>query len=299
MFIRARKFPPDRVSTLLVRTAPEIHEGAEGKHSFRLGRVSKSHLRPAVPHTPMVRGEGDTEREGEGASQSWQVGARGAGGSPGEKRRRNLDGPEDDAGAVSPRWHLKTRSGPLARTLFWRCSEELFADGEGAPAVPPSSAAIPCVGALTRPPSTVTVPAVQSTPEPEGGGQKSSGNPAISAVQARCTNSKSQTPPYNPICNGFFAKLSPNQHRSPAKPSFPACISPNRLAPPGPPRLRSLGHAVVACDSAGRSPTRFPGAGQEQAELQALLKAAQCVGAVVLTSGSVRSTVKPASALLL
>jgi hypothetical protein len=38
---------------------------------------------------------------------------------------------------------------------------------------------------------------------------------------------------------------------------------------------------------------------QEQAELQALLKAAQCEGAVVLTSGPVRRTVKPASALLL
>ena len=229
--------------------------------------------------------EGETEREGEGAPQSWQGGARGAGGSPGEKRRRNPDGPDDDVGEFRKGRHLKTRSGPLARPLFWRCSEELFADGEGAPAAPPRPAALPCVDTFTRPPSSV--PAVQSTPEPEGSGQKSSGNPATSAGPARCTSSKAQTPPYNPICNGFFAKLSPYHPRSTANPSFPKCISPNRLAGLRP----ALSQATTAWPEEAIR--------QEQAELQALLKAAQCEGAVVLTSGHVRRTVKPASALLL
>ena len=226
--------------------------------------------------------EGETEREGEGAPQSWQGGARGAGCSPGEKRRRNPDGPDDDVGEFRKGRHLKTRSGPLARPLFWRCSEELFADGEGAPAAPPRPAALPCVDTFTRPPSSV--PAVQSTPEPEGSCQKSSGNPATSAGPARCTSSKAHTPPYNPICNGFFAKLSPNPHRSLPKPSFPTCISPNRWA------------GLLL-----QTKTAWPkeAVKQEQAELQALLKAAQCEGAVELTSGSVRSTVKPASALVL
>jgi hypothetical protein len=226
--------------------------------------------------------EGDTEREGAGARQSWLGGLRGAGDSPGEKRRRNPDGPEDDACAVSPRTHLRTRSGPLTRTQIWRCSEELFADVEGAPAAPPRPAALPYDEASGL--HLIPFNLRQSTPEPEGCCKKSSGNPATSAGPARCTSSKAHTPPYNPICNGFFAKLSPNPHRSLPKPSFPTCISPNRWA------------GLLL-----QTKTAWPkeAVKQEQAELQALLKAAQCEGAVELTSGSVRSTVKPASALVL
>ncbi len=67
----------------------------------------------------------------------------------------------------------------------------------------------------------------------QGSGQKSSGNPVTCAGPARCTSSKAQTPPWNPICNGFFAKLSPYHPRSTAKPTRRRrCISLKRVKRP-------------------------------------------------------------------
>jgi hypothetical protein len=194
---------------------------------------------------------------------------------------------------------VRAGRGLVAWALYGRCSESHAApppcDGDEAAAAAATAAAARSPAAppaghdarpLSRPASAVLVatPGAQATPEPEAGAVAAGSGQLAAAVASgagRASSSKPKTPPYPAVCIGFFAKLSPNPQRSLAKPSFPASISPARVGLP-----------TMALQSA--TAWQKEAIKQEQAELQALLNAAQCDGAVVMTS-RLPSTAKPCS----
>lgn len=227
-----------------------------------------------------------------GAPARWQFleDLSGAGGGSGTKRRQ----PEDADAHASPfrdyTSPCQKRHGLLARTLFdadqETASTQRFAAGSSCTAKDAVAGQLsPRSQDMTpsRPPSVVPYslfPGVQCrTPGPPEERraiglphQRPSQLPTHVAPNVGTAGSlpgacggKAITPPYDPICLGFFAKKSPSPQRSLAKTVFPKCLSP--VLPPRP----------------SRATLRQDYVRQEKQELMEMFMAAQEDGSIILT----------------